>query len=331
MMADEFNKLILDLYNDGKFQEMVIYVEACNSGSMFQGMLPKNVPVYVTTAADPYESSYATYCPSPNGFDSDKYISTCLGDLYSVSWMENSQESDLQEESLQYQYAYMRNRTSQNFTYKDGSHVMWYGDDSLTTEAAGNYLGIGNPQNLQQQIRSDGYVRLQQRDADLLPMVLQYATNSDKLIRTVLRSKVQRRHAVDVQIRESVEKALGQTQTLLSGLDVDSFVSSSMDRNGNEPIVDDWDCYREMIQTWQSKCGNLDNYELQYGYAWANLCNAGVAPAEYGKVLVSICTQQQEQQISLKSSYSQRQQGDENIWKEFIAKWNKKLGMDMQP
>jgi legumain len=40
---------------------MVIYIEACESGSMFSGILPKNVSIYTTTAANPCESSFACY------------------------------------------------------------------------------------------------------------------------------------------------------------------------------------------------------------------------------------------------------------------------------
>lgn len=30
---------------------------------------------------------------------------------------------------------------------------------------------------------------------------------------------------------------------------------------------------------WQAQCGKLDQYGMQYSRAFANLCNAGVAPA----------------------------------------------------
>ena len=42
---------------------MVLYVEACESGSMFQGLLTDDMQIYVTTAANAYESSWGTYCP----------------------------------------------------------------------------------------------------------------------------------------------------------------------------------------------------------------------------------------------------------------------------
>jgi Peptidase C13 family len=37
---------------------MVIYLEACESGSMFQGLMDDSLKIYVTTAANAEESSW---------------------------------------------------------------------------------------------------------------------------------------------------------------------------------------------------------------------------------------------------------------------------------
>lgn len=76
--------LILN-YAITKKNSQLIYIEACESGSMFEGLLPNNYNIYATTASNAEESSYATYCPGDDsaGFD------TCLGDLYSISWLED--------------------------------------------------------------------------------------------------------------------------------------------------------------------------------------------------------------------------------------------------
>lgn len=63
-------------------------MEGCESGSILEGLLPDDLNVYVTSAANAHENSWATYCPGtktppPLGFH------TCLGDLYSISWMED--------------------------------------------------------------------------------------------------------------------------------------------------------------------------------------------------------------------------------------------------
>ena len=39
-------------------------MEACNSGSMFEGLLPEDINVYATTAANPTEPSWGAFPPS---------------------------------------------------------------------------------------------------------------------------------------------------------------------------------------------------------------------------------------------------------------------------
>jgi hypothetical protein len=43
--------------------QMVLYIEACESGSMFEGLLPKGLGAYAVTASNAEESSWGTYCP----------------------------------------------------------------------------------------------------------------------------------------------------------------------------------------------------------------------------------------------------------------------------
>lgn len=92
---------------------MVLYIEACESGSMLENILPNNINIYATTASNAEESSYACYY--------DEKRSTYLGDCYSVAWMENSDEKRMQKETLVEQYTVTKRKT------KD-SHVMEYGD-----------------------------------------------------------------------------------------------------------------------------------------------------------------------------------------------------------
>lgn len=66
----------------------VFYLEACESGSIFEGLLPNGINVYATTASNADESSWGTYCPGEYPSPPLEY-DTCLGDLYSVAWMED--------------------------------------------------------------------------------------------------------------------------------------------------------------------------------------------------------------------------------------------------
>lgn len=75
-------------------------MEACESGSMFQDM-PNNLNIYALSAANPNESSWAAYCGS-DAVIHKKNIGSCLGDLFSVSWMEDTDNhKDLSNYSLE--------------------------------------------------------------------------------------------------------------------------------------------------------------------------------------------------------------------------------------
>lgn len=66
----------------------MIYVEACESGSMFEGILKKNLNIYAVTAANSKESSWGVYCPESYPPPPSE-IGTCLGDTFSISWLED--------------------------------------------------------------------------------------------------------------------------------------------------------------------------------------------------------------------------------------------------
>lgn len=63
---------------------------------MFDGLLPEGLDIYVTTASNPNESSWGTYCGVGDARDPclvacppPEFKGVCLGDLYSVAWMED--------------------------------------------------------------------------------------------------------------------------------------------------------------------------------------------------------------------------------------------------
>merc|ERR1719253_2140045 len=53
------------MHSEGKYKQMVFYLEACDSGSMFK-KFPKGLNIYATTASNAKESSWATYCAPKN-------------------------------------------------------------------------------------------------------------------------------------------------------------------------------------------------------------------------------------------------------------------------
>merc|ERR1712066_911879 len=111
------------------FSKLVFYLESCESGSMFEGM---NIPnVYALSAANPKESSWGAYCGSAAKVNG-KNVGSCLGDLFSVSWMEDSDKGALATETLKEQIARVTQLTNK-------SHVEAFGDKSFESEPLGNF------------------------------------------------------------------------------------------------------------------------------------------------------------------------------------------------
>ncbi|GAB2276502.1 hypothetical protein Dimus_011224 [Dionaea muscipula] len=172
LYAKDFIAALKKKYDSQTYKRMVIYVEACEAGSMFEGILPEGLNIYATTASDATESSFATYCPDMDQGVPHEYV-TCLGDLYSVAWLEDSDRANLAKETLEMQYYLVKNRTISAKQY--GSHVMQYGDSSVGEDFLSLYLGARTSKSGSSTSMDDKSVltmaplaSVEQRDADLV-------------------------------------------------------------------------------------------------------------------------------------------------------------------
>jgi len=269
---------IKQMYASKMYKHLVFYMEACESGSMFEGLISSNIGVYVTTASNAVESSWGTYCP-PDDMVNGKNINSCLGDLYSINWMENADEAG-PKETLQQQFDIVKQKTTM-------SHVMQYGDLTWTSEPIGNYLG-GNKTispfmpRLSKKEGSSSNVK----SADI-PMHLAYY-------------KYLRADPTDFEGRAQLAKEL--QQQLSRRLAVDQVFMDLAVAAGNQdafslkakmPVVCDGRCCDKLSNAYTAQCGGWDDYSLQYHRVIVNVC-AGIEhqPEEADKLvtkLTSLC------------------------------------------
>ncbi|KAG7584852.1 Peptidase C13 legumain [Arabidopsis thaliana x Arabidopsis arenosa] len=271
--ATDFIETLKKKHASGTYKEMVIYVEACESGSIFEGIMPKDLNIYVTTASNAQESSYGTYCPGMNPSPPSEYI-TCLGDLYSVAWMEDSETHNLKKETIKQQYQTVKMRTSNYNTYSGGSHVMEYGNNSIKSERLYLYQGfdpatVNLPLNKLPVKSQVGVVN--QRDADLLFLWHMYRTSEDgsrKKDDTLKELTETTRH------RKHLDASVELIGTILFGPAMN--VLNSV-REPGLPLVDDWECLKSMVRVFETHCGSLTQYGMKHMRAFANVCNNGVS------------------------------------------------------
>ncbi|CAG2103869.1 unnamed protein product, partial [Medioppia subpectinata] len=58
LKASDLNKALVSMHNKHRFAELAIYIDACESGSMFRNILADNIKVYATSSSDYNELSW---------------------------------------------------------------------------------------------------------------------------------------------------------------------------------------------------------------------------------------------------------------------------------
>ncbi|KAL2548490.1 vacuolar-proCES [Forsythia ovata] len=241
----------------------VIYLEACEAGSIFEGLLPEGMNIYVTTASNAEESSWATYCPGDYPSPPPEY-ETCLGDLYSVAWMEDSDIHNLRTETLKQQYQLVKRRTSNDNSY-DGSHVMQYGDLKLS-----------------------GHL-LKPLTREMLIFCIS-GRSSARLLKALLGNlKLKKQLAEAMAHRTHVDSSMKLIGKLLFGIEKGPEVLKTA-RPAGKPLVDDWSCLKSLVRTFETQCGALSQYGMKHMRAIANICNAGIGRDQMAEAAAQACT-----------------------------------------
>lgn len=135
----DLQKTFDTMHSKAMYKKLTMYLETCESGSMFQGMTTPGV--YALSASNPTESSWGTYCGS-DAMVNGKSVGSCLGDLFSIAWMEESDITDLTQETLDEQFQKIKTTT-------DKSQVMQWGDLSFITDKAAEFIGTVDGQAAQ--------------------------------------------------------------------------------------------------------------------------------------------------------------------------------------
>ncbi|VDP76968.1 unnamed protein product [Echinostoma caproni] len=158
--ARELQETLKKMYEQNRYKNMVLYIEACYSGSMFENLLPTNMSIFVTTAANAHESSWASFCNDPK-------IHTCLADEYSYTWMSDSETHDLNYWTLDDQFQFVKRHVP-------SSHVMEYGDKKLSNMPVASFQAGGKrslPDNEQSVATKDSRPAIQAHLVHLMHQV----------------------------------------------------------------------------------------------------------------------------------------------------------------
>ncbi|KAJ8531402.1 hypothetical protein K7X08_026836 [Anisodus acutangulus] len=247
--ANDLNNVLKKKHASGKYKKMVFYMEACDSGSMFDGLLPKGLNIYVTTASKPNENSWATYCSADGGeclgeCPPKDYKDICLGDLFSVSWLEDSDLHNRRVETLKKQYRRIRKRVVNNGT--EGSHIMQYGDLYIHKDALSRYMGSdyrknSSTNNDESWIPSRTHVN--QRDVHILYLLSKFRAAPEG---STKKTEAYRKLNETLSQRQHVDNSVRHIGEILFGVENGPEVLKNVPPAG-QPLVDDLDCLKSFI------------------------------------------------------------------------------------
>lgn len=262
LYADVLLKAIQQNYDKKLYKKLVFYLEACESGSMFAS-LPSNINVYATTAANDSESSYAIYC-SPDSIINGKNIGSCLGDEYSVLWLEDS-DKKTPNETLADQYTIVRKETL-------GSHVQQFGDLSISKQLLSDFIGKSDSLSLSN--KNDSLLeiykqnRVSSRDVKLRYLYEQlYISEDIQAARLELEQELELIKVTDEYFRSFI-------------------IALNIDMNAR-PDITDYECLRNTLEAYKN-CMDFKEYTLKYVRAVYNAC-AVESQIKVAYTVLSLC------------------------------------------
>jgi legumain len=281
LYADDLIKTIKKMHSTKMYAQLVFYLEACESGSMFETILTADLNVLAYTASNAIESSWGTYC-TPDDVINGKSLNNCLGDEFSVNWMEDSDANKGLTETLVDQFKRVQTKTEK-------SHVTQYGDASFNKEDIGQFQGNHDTS-------FNGTVQR------LFNKVTKYLTPRDEAYELYL--KEAKKSSVDSRYAKlkHLEAKMNRTNTAeakeayvkeLKNINrIDIIFSAFSDAFLLDPnfkvTPNDFDCLRSAMKTYSSQCG-WGEYELKYVKSLVHACEKKVQVEDMAVFFQKVC------------------------------------------
>ena len=279
LYADKLSAALQEMQSKQMFKQLTFYIEACESGSMFPD-LTSTGKIYGVTASNAKQSSWASYCGSEATVNGTN-IGSCLGDLFSTNWMEDTDAAiaagKMDTETLTEQFNTVQTETTR-------SPVLKFGDFSFMSEAIGEFEGtydetsaslwtqrmLGSMPSMFTYKKAETREHVDQRDH-----LLHYLYNR------VIREGGDEAHAelvAEVHSRNYYDSVFNE---VFPGVQEADLATN----------LEDYDCYRFLIDAFEDSCGVASDYGRKYFKHLRHVCAVGGAEyiGETAQQLANAC------------------------------------------
>ena len=259
--ADELDSTLQTMKDTNMFGELVFYLEACESGSMFPNLVADE-NIYALTASNATLSSWGAYCGSEATINGTS-IGSCLGDLFSINWMEDTEANNVSTETLLTQQATVTKLT-------DRSPVCVFGNTSFLSEPIGDFQGTCENNATATEKIMGKFTNLYNKVADERVPSKDHVSSRDHDLHFYYNRVMSHGTEEDYQ---NLQNEIDHRQF------IDAFVAEVFpEENVNAPeIPQNFDCLRMMVGGVEEMCGDWSAYSLQYIRKLANVCDTKTA------------------------------------------------------
>jgi len=276
LYARSLNNALTSMHKRRRYAKMVIYVEACHSGSMFHHRLRSDINVWAMTAANPGESSYACCW--------DARRKTFLGDHFSGNWMRDTEHHDISHETLYTQYTNTQHATRT-------SHVSLYGDSNgMASMDVGEFQGIINTLLKKQKTKASTSNKMDISE----DLVSSWDVAYEALVRQLQESNTTSSRLDLLKQLEAEQQARVDIETTLRdiAMELGSSIDSLKEIRDILPSDELDDCYEASVEFYLHTCNSKhrdNDYRLRNMQIFMNLCNSGVTQEKINKAIKNVC------------------------------------------
>lgn len=272
LYAKDLNNALKNMYEQNKYEKMVLYIEACYSGTMFDKYLPKNHNVFAITAANTRESSYAAYY--------DRSRRTYLADEFSINWMKDTENHDASVESLYDQFVAVKRATKH-------SHVMDYGDeDGMGDMKIGEFEAGTKTSTVEASKTSYPPMNDAVPSYDVAYMSLYHQLQDAETAEE--RLKVLHEMQAELKAQESIRQRM---EDIVGSLTSRTAVLMEYDVEAMETTDEQHECYEQTVQKYFDTCKGFDEFDhnTKHLHVFSNLCSHGMSKESILGAIENVC------------------------------------------
>ncbi|CAD5220311.1 unnamed protein product [Bursaphelenchus xylophilus] len=276
--AKELHVLLDAMKARNRYGKMLVYIESCFSGSLFNGILREDRNIYALTASNERESSYGT----TDSIQDKTGTRIILGDAFSANWINSMLTHDLTATTIDEQFEFVQEATKL-------SHVQRFGTLSIGQMKVAEFLQIAGFR--EERVSGNPKMANSSMPSCVMPeliMIEQFEKTQDLKVKAELGKKL--RKIIDV--KHSIEKSSMELFVALFPTSrADKLSDPTMDPRLPPHKITQLDCHDKVVHGFAAKCPEMmdSDFKNHFIATITNLCERMVPAEEIAEQMEKIC------------------------------------------